>query len=92
LFEEVPIDNKNNTFSATRALNQGIRRSRGTVLALCHQDLVFPHDWVDRLLQGIKEVEDRTPDWAVIGPAGCTRDGSRSGHVLDPHGEFYYPP
>jgi hypothetical protein len=92
LIEQVPVDNTNNTFSAARALNQGIRRSRGTVLVLCHQDVVFPYDWANCLLQRIKEVEDRTPDWGVIGPAGCTREGARSGHVLDPHGEFYYPP
>lgn len=91
-YEEIPIDNTNNLFSAAQALNRGIQRSRGTFLVLCHQDIVFPHDWVTRLLERIKEVEGRDPNWGVIGLAGCLRNGSRSGHILDPHGKFYYPP
>ncbi|RLB16181.1 MAG: hypothetical protein DRG82_09830 [Deltaproteobacteria bacterium] len=91
-YENLPIDNTQNLFSAAEALNQGIQRSTGTFLVLCHQDVVFPLDWVIRLLQNIKQVEKLDPDWGVIGLAGCCHDGSRSGHVLDPHGEFYHPP
>lgn len=91
-YEQIPVDNTNNMFCATQALNRGIQRSTGTILVLCHQDLVFPSDWLTRLLQGVNEVETFAPHWGVIGLAGCCRDGSRAGHVLDPHGEFYYPP
>jgi len=91
-YEQIPIDNTNNLFSAAEALNRGIKRSTAIFLVLCHQDILFPRDWVTRLLDCIKEVEDRAPDWGVIGLAGCSRNGSSSGHVLDPHGKFYYPP
>lgn len=91
-YEQIPIENTGNLSSAAEALNQGIQRSTGTLLVLCHQDVVFPHNWVTRLLACIKEVEERIPDWGVIGLAGCTMNGSRSGHVFDPHGEFFYPP
>jgi len=92
MFEQIPIENTGNQFSASQALNQGIQRSLGRLVVLCHQDLLFPRNWLSCLLQRIDEVESQAPAWGVIGLAGCCREGSRAGHVMDPHGEFYYPP
>jgi hypothetical protein len=92
IFERVPINNSDNQFSASQALNLGLEQSGGTLIVFCHQDVVFPPDWLSRLLAQIKDVEHQVAFWGVIGLAGRCVDGSRSGHVVDPRGEFFHPP
>lgn len=45
LFERIPIDNSDNRFSASRALNLGLKQSKGNLIVFCHQDIVFSRNW-----------------------------------------------
>ncbi len=90
--ERVPVNNVNNKFSASQALNRGFRKSRGKVIVFCHQDIIFPENWLSDLIVKIEELDQQVASWGVIGPAGRCVDGSRSGHILDPHGKLFHPP
>jgi glycosyltransferase involved in cell wall biosynthesis len=90
--ERVPVDNVNNNFSASQALNRGLWKSRGKIIVFCHQDIIFPENWLSDLIVKIEELDQQVASWGVIGPAGRCVDGSKSGHILDPHGELFHPP
>jgi len=91
-FELIPIDNTRGQYSAAQALNLGLEQSAGRLVVFCHQDVVFPQNWLSGLFVKIKEVERSFQNWGVIGLAGRCEDGSRSGHVIDPRGEYFHPP
>jgi hypothetical protein len=69
------IDNRGNWTSCPRALNTGRDRSAADLLVFCHEDVVFPPDWLERLLAGIAALRGARPPWAVLGPMG--RSGKR---------------
>jgi glycosyltransferase involved in cell wall biosynthesis len=90
--EQVPINNKDNQFSASQALNIGLEKASGDFIIFCHQDVVFPQHWLSKLFRRIEELEQYVTSWGVIGFAGRCADGSQSGHIEDPRGEFFHPP
>jgi len=92
MIQRIAIDNHGNRYSAAQALNLGRTQARGALIVFCHQDVIFPRHWMDCLLEKIKEINQKNASWAIIGLAGRGADGSRSGHVDDPHGRFFYPP
>jgi hypothetical protein len=91
-FELIPIDNARGQYSAAQALNLGLKQSTGKLIVICHQDVLFPQNWVSCLFEKIKEVEKFFQIWGVIGLAGRCGAGSHSGHVIDPNGEYFHPP
>jgi len=92
LFECIPIDNVSNRLSAAQALNKGLDQSRANFVVFCHQDIIFPPEWTSCLFKSIEEIEQSFSVWGVIGFAGRCADGSHSGHVLEPRGEYFHPP
>lgn len=51
-FEWVIIDNSHNTYSIFAAYNEGVRRSRGSILAFLHDDILFhSSNWGRDILQ-----------------------------------------
>ena len=92
ILERVPIDNVGNRFSASQALNIGLKHAKGKLIVFCHQDIIFPPGWLSGFFLRIKELEGQTTSWGVIGLAGRCADGSKSGHIVDPHGEFLHLP
>jgi len=86
------VENSGNRYSCAEALNLGRARAPADLLVFCHQDVEFPEDWLERLLEEIARVEAISADWAVLGPMG--RAGKRFfGHALGPDGRaaFYGP-
>jgi hypothetical protein len=83
--ELLPVDNANNERSAAAALNFGWAQARAPVIVLCHQDVVFPRGWVDRLHAQLEDVSRRSPNWAVAGVFG-RRARQFLGHVDDRYG------
>ena len=80
-----PIDNVSGAHSAAAALNLGWSRAGGDVLVFCHEDVVFPRDWLSMLARSIDEVEAKGKPWGILGPMG--RSGKRFfGHALGPDG------
>lgn len=92
IFERVAIDNIDNRFSASQALNLGLEQAKGKLIIFCHQDIVFPPGWLSKLFLQVKEVEQQVKSWGVIGFAGRCVDGAQSGHVMAPWGEIFIPP
>lgn len=91
-YETVPVDNRENRYSAAQALNLGLEKSRAPLLVFCHQDVVFPLEWLSLLLDRIKEVQARFGAFGVLGPAGRCSDGSYAGHVFHPDAPWHHPP
>ena len=56
-----------------------------------HQDLYLFDGWEGRFFSGLRELEDRDPDWGVVGPVGAmgVSPGEKKrlrGHWSDPSG------
>jgi GT2 family glycosyltransferase len=86
------VENSGNRYSCAKALNLGRSRAPAELLVFCHEDVVFPEDWLERLLVEIARVETVGANWGVLGPMG--RSGKRFfGHARGPGGEaaFYGP-
>jgi GT2 family glycosyltransferase len=80
------IDNVDGRYSSAAALNLGWERSREDLIVFSHQDVVFPPEWLSRLLLSIEQVASSGDLWAVLGPMG--RVGKRYfGHALGADGE-----
>ncbi|MGL5903076.1 MAG: glycosyltransferase, partial [Cetobacterium sp.] len=44
-------------FRKTRALNNGVREAEGEYLVFCDQDLVFPDDYIEKMLESARKGE-----------------------------------
>ena len=44
-------------FRKTRALNNAVRESEGEYLIFCDQDLIFPNDYIEKMLRNAKKNE-----------------------------------
>jgi hypothetical protein len=83
------VDNTGNRLSSPAALNQGWERARAEILVFCHEDVVFPRDWLTKLRAAVQAVGEREGEWAVLGPMG--RAGKRFfGRALDSEGRPAY--
>lgn len=71
-YEIVPVLNFGNPYSAAEALNIGINQSRGSIIVLCHQDILFYRGWIDMLYERIAQIEEKDKNWGVLGTAGIT--------------------
>jgi hypothetical protein len=79
------VDNLGNRYSCPEALNLAWARAESGLLVFCHQDVIFPEEWLLRLRCAVSAVEATDPGWAVLGPMG--RVGKRYyGHAMGPDG------
>ena len=83
--EVIPIDNRDNRYSAPQALNLGLDQARAPIILCCHQDVRMPEGWMERFLNQIERIESADPRWGVAGLMGVGSDGAFAGHVKDPH-------
>lgn len=65
--EIIPIINNDNLYSASNALNLGIRAAKSDNLIFVHQDVRLLSGWFDKLEAHLSQVSD---DWGIIGAAG----------------------
>lgn len=87
-----PVINSGNRYSCPEALNIAWARASSDALLFCHQDVVFPRDWLLKLRSSVAIVEELEPGWAVLGCMG--RVGKRYyGHALGADGtaSFFGP-
>lgn len=89
-YEIIPILNFGNPYSASQALNIGIEKAKSDILVLCHQDVLFYEDWVDKLFERIEEVENRTKNWGVLGTAGISKRDDTIGVVHSMKGSIQW--
>jgi hypothetical protein len=82
-----PVDNAGNRRSCPEALNLAWGRAGTDLLVFCHEDVVFPPDWLAALRRSLEALEGLDPPWAVAGPIG--RAGKRFlGHCAGPDGTY----
>ena len=68
-YELIPIDNTKNKYSASQALNLGAKKSKGSILVFCHQDIYFYKNWIKKLQNQIRLLPN---NWGIAGCAGAT--------------------
>jgi glycosyltransferase involved in cell wall biosynthesis len=78
-FDIIPVFNFDNSYSAARALNIGMSRSRSDLVVLCHQDAGFFEPWIDILYDRIEEIEKTTKNWGVLGTGGVMKHDEKFG-------------
>ncbi len=82
------IDNSSgNAVTAYDGLNRLISVARGKYVVLCHQDVRLIADSRADLDSRLSELEQRDPNWAVVGNAGGTGPGRLAMRISDPHGD-----
>ena len=89
-YEIIPVVNTGNRYSAAQALNIGIERARGGLVVLCHQDVLFYEDWVDKLFERVAEIETTCKDWGVLGTAGISEREDVMGLVHNINGSVQW--
>jgi hypothetical protein len=90
--ELLPVDNTSNSRSAPAALNMGFAQATGKIIVFCHQDVVFPEGWIQKLYEQISIIEQTHEKWGVLGTFGVANNGMFAGHIIDPSGHFYCQP
>jgi hypothetical protein len=70
-----------NQSSASIAYNNAIDSQPRDVMVFVHQDVYFPRFWCKWLSAGIDHIEQRDPNWGVIGIFGITADSAPVGRV-----------
>jgi len=86
------IDNTSGRYSLPEALNLGVAAVHPSIVVLCHQDVVFPAGWINKLLDQITLIEETKVPWGVIGTFGVAPNGMFAGHIIDPSGNFHCLP
>jgi hypothetical protein len=70
-----------NARSAAAGLNECLRRAKRDIVVLVHHDVYLLPAFETQLEYALRSVEERDPDWGVIGVAGARlRDGILSYH------------
>jgi GT2 family glycosyltransferase len=87
-YEVIPIFNTKNKYSAAMALNIGIKKARGSIIVLCHQDVLFFKGWIDSLFNKIDEIKNNR--WGVLGTAGITEKDKTVGVVYNLKGRMQW--
>lgn len=73
------IDNtEKNKYDAYSGVKQFFNIAKGKYIILCHQDLVFHKDKIDKLDNVIEEISRKDPNWALLGNAGGTVPGQQA--------------
>ena len=80
--ELIPVDNTSNSLSAPAALNQGRKKAMGKIIVFCHQDVIFPQKWTEKLFEQISIVGKTHKKWGVLGTFGVAKNGMFAGHII----------
>ncbi|MGE5538161.1 MAG: acyl esterase [Gemmatimonas sp.] len=84
--EFLHIDNRaSNAYDGFSGLNLFLNTARGRYVILCHQDVRLLDDGIAALEARIADVEQRAPNWAVLGNAGGVAPGRVFVRITDPH-------
>lgn len=90
--ELIAIDNTANGLSIPQALNQGLKKASGRIVVFCHQDVIFPQEWIEKLFEQISIIEKTNQNWGVLGTFGVAKNGMLAGHIIDYCGHFHCLP
>lgn len=66
-FELILLDNSNNRYSsAAKALNEGIKKAKGEIIVIVHQDVEFKKQQLDKMIKYLEKLGDNV----IVGAAG----------------------
>lgn len=68
--------------SAAGAFNDGMANASSEILVFCHQDIVFPFAWLDRVFSAVRTLSLIDFNWGVMGCLGCDYFGKIRGNLL----------
>jgi len=78
---EIDIVLIKNSRSAALAYNEGANKAKNDLMIFCHQDVVFPANWLKWLDDEIAKLEQFDKDWGVLGCIGCNKQGIMVGNI-----------
>jgi GT2 family glycosyltransferase len=67
--------------TAGQAYNAGIVEAKNEILVFAHQDVYLPQGWLNGLRASLAQLDDRDPNWGVLGPSGVAPSTDFAGHV-----------
>ncbi len=67
--------------SAALAYNDAIDKAKTDLIVFAHQDVYFPEAWLKDLDRALLILEEKDPNWAVLGCYGIDRKGEGVGYV-----------
>jgi len=79
------IDNSTNKYTIPCAYNEIIRKVDSDVFVFIHQDILFPKNWHEHLIEQLEYLETMDNNWGVAGIMGVRDNGFFAGHIIDPH-------
>ena len=82
------IDNTANLnySNLSEAINAGLDRAHHELIVVVHEDVYLPPEWQICFESALRAIEERDPDWGVLGTTGWTEAAVRVGHWRDPYG------
>ena len=79
-----PLLEVRNAQSASEAYNQGLKHFRDTdLIVFAHQDVYIPENWYDNVVNAIKELNQQSIKWGVLGVFGKNQHGDPVGKLWD---------
>lgn len=75
--ELIPIDNRDNYFTVTQALNLGNEIAHGQYFIYCHQDVLFAADWLKNMSEVLRSLDS---EMGVVGFEGIDARGIPQTH------------
>jgi len=79
--DNLSIHTKTGYPSASLAYNEGLAEAEAELVIFAHQDVFFPENWLQKLLQATEAIQTKDRNWGVIGCFGVTRTNQRYGHL-----------
>jgi hypothetical protein len=67
--------------SASAAYNDALRKAANNLIVFVHQDVFLPDAWLSQLGENLRRLEEKDPDWGVVGCWGARADGELCGHI-----------
>ncbi|GGE09838.1 hypothetical protein GCM10011529_15200 [Polymorphobacter glacialis] len=67
--------------SASAAYNTVLSETTADLVIFVHQDVYLPAGWVALILSEALRLDQESPDWAVMGVYGITREGKHLGRI-----------
>ncbi len=67
--------------SAALAYNDALDKSVTDLVVFAHQDLFFPENWIDRVIDSVNFLNATDPSWGVLGCFGVSAAGTHHGRI-----------
>src|ERR1039458_7283409 len=75
--------------SASAAYNDALRKAANNLIVFVHQDVFLPDAWLSQLGENLRRLEEKDPDWGVVGCWGARADGELCGRRRRKREEVY---